>query len=66
MRTPALVIHGERDPLIPAAAGEATAAAIPGARLEILPGMGHELPDGVWPALLTAIADHTAAAQAAG
>ena len=66
VRTPALVIHGERDPLIPAAAGEATAAAIPGARLEILPGMGHELPEGVWPALLTAIADHTAAAQAAG
>ena len=66
VRTPALVIHGEQDPLIPAAAGEATAAAIPGARLEIIPGMGHDLPEGAWPALVGAISGHTAAAEADG
>ena len=38
---PTLVIHGDKDPLVPLAAGEHTAATIPGARLEILPGMGH-------------------------
>lgn len=38
---PALVIHGERDPVCPAGAGRALAAAIPGARLVELPGAGH-------------------------
>lgn len=38
---PALVVHGERDPICPAGAGRALAAAIPGARLAELPGAGH-------------------------
>jgi pimeloyl-ACP methyl ester esterase len=38
---PALVVHGARDPLCPAGAGRALAAAIPGARLALLPGAGH-------------------------
>lgn len=41
---PTLVIHGEADPLVPLAGGEDTAAHIPGARLEVIPGMGHDLP----------------------
>ena len=41
---PTVVVHGSADPLIPPAAGTATAAAIPGSRLEILEGMGHDLP----------------------
>ncbi len=41
---PALVVHGADDPLIPVAAGRATAAAIPGARLEEIGGMGHDIP----------------------
>ncbi|MDO3685638.1 alpha/beta fold hydrolase [Micromonospora sp. C28ISP2-4] len=36
-----LVLHGSEDPLLPPAHGEAVAAQIPGARLEIVPGMGH-------------------------
>ena len=44
LEVPTLVIHGEADPLIQLAAGEATAAAIPGARLEVIKGMGHDLP----------------------
>ena len=41
---PTLVLHGADDPLIPAACGRATAAAIPGAKLVTIPGMGHDLP----------------------
>jgi pimeloyl-ACP methyl ester carboxylesterase len=41
---PALVIHGSDDPLIPIAAGRATAQAIPGSRFIEVPGMGHDLP----------------------
>ncbi|MBO0332682.1 alpha/beta fold hydrolase [Sneathiella sp. CAU 1612] len=40
---PTLVIHGKDDPLIPYAAGEDTARLIPGARLELVDGMGHDL-----------------------
>jgi pimeloyl-ACP methyl ester carboxylesterase len=49
---PTLVIHGDADPLIPVDGGRATARAIPGARLEIIPGMGHELPRPVWPRVI--------------
>lgn len=38
---PALVLHGSADPLFPVAHGEALAAQIPGARLAVIPGMGH-------------------------
>jgi pimeloyl-ACP methyl ester carboxylesterase len=41
---PALVIHGESDQLVQPSGGQATAAAIPGAALWLVPGMGHDLP----------------------
>ena len=41
---PTLVIHGEDDPLVPVEGGKDTAAAIPGAKLLAIPGMGHDLP----------------------
>jgi pimeloyl-ACP methyl ester carboxylesterase len=44
VRVPTLVMHGEADPLVKLAGGEATAAAIPGARLVTIPGWGHDLP----------------------
>jgi pimeloyl-ACP methyl ester carboxylesterase len=49
---PTLVVHGEDDPLIPASGGRATAAAIPGAELWTVPGMGHDLPRPLWPELI--------------
>jgi pimeloyl-ACP methyl ester carboxylesterase len=55
---PTLVIHGTADPLIPIAAGEATARAIPGARLERIEGMGHQMPAAFWPVLADAVAEH--------
>jgi pimeloyl-ACP methyl ester carboxylesterase len=41
---PTLVIHGQDDQLIQPSGGQATAEAIPGATLWLIPGMGHELP----------------------
>ena len=46
---PALVIHGEDDPLIGVSGGRATATAIPGAELVVIDGMGHDLPRALWP-----------------
>ncbi|OWA24237.1 alpha/beta fold hydrolase [Streptomyces sp. CS057] len=44
LRVPALVLHGTDDPLLKLSAGRATAAAIPGARLVLQPGVGHDIP----------------------
>lgn len=55
---PTLVIHGDRDRMVHPSGGRATAAAIPGARLETVAGMGHDLPEGAWEKLVGLIADH--------
>ena len=52
VRAPTLVVHGEDDPLVPVTGGRATAAAIPGADLWVVPGMGHDLPRALWPDLI--------------
>lgn len=52
---PAVVIHGEADPLLPVRGGRATANAIPGAELITIPGMGHDLPKELWPTYVDAI-----------
>jgi proline iminopeptidase len=63
IRAPTLVLHGADDPLIRAAAGRHTAANIPGARLRIIRGMGHDLPGALLPLLVNEIAGHCAAAE---
>lgn len=60
---PTLVIHGDSDPLVTPSGGKATAKAIPGARLMMVPGMGHGLPERLWPQLVEAIAAHVRAAE---
>jgi pimeloyl-ACP methyl ester carboxylesterase len=55
---PALVIHGEKDPLMPVENGRRIAAAIPGARLLTFPEMGHHLPRPLWPEMVRAIAEN--------
>jgi len=55
VKAPTLVIHGADDPLMLVAAGEDTAATIPGAKLVVLPRMGHALPLAVWPRVLDEI-----------
>lgn len=52
---PTAVIHGEADKLVDPSGGRATAAAIPGAELLMVPGMGHDLPTGAWPQIIDLI-----------
>jgi pimeloyl-ACP methyl ester carboxylesterase len=53
---PTVVVHGDRDRMVHHSGGRATAAAIPGARLETVSGMGHDLPAAAWPRLINVIA----------
>ncbi|MFJ6698329.1 alpha/beta fold hydrolase [Streptomyces sp. NPDC091272] len=46
---PTLVLHGADDPLIRPTAARAIATRVPGARLVLLPGVGHEFPERAWP-----------------
>jgi pimeloyl-ACP methyl ester carboxylesterase len=62
---PSLVIHGTVDKMIRPSGGKATAKAIPGARLMMIEGMGHDLPRGAWPTLIDAISEHARAADGA-
>jgi pimeloyl-ACP methyl ester carboxylesterase len=63
---PTLVIHGTADRLVNASGGRATARAIPGARLLMIEGMGHDLPRGAWPQLIDAIVENAHRAAPAG
>jgi pimeloyl-ACP methyl ester carboxylesterase len=62
IQVPTQVLHGLADPLVPVAAGKDLAARIPGARLDLVEGMGHDLPAALWPRFVTAI--EAAAARA--
>jgi pimeloyl-ACP methyl ester carboxylesterase len=64
VKAPTLVIHGTDDKMVRVSGGKATARAIPGARLDLIEGMGHDMPRGVWPRLLDGI--EQTAARAAG
>ena len=64
LHKPVLVLHGDRDPILRAGAARATAKAIDGARLVILPGVGHDLPAPLWPRIareVRQVADRAAA-----
>jgi pimeloyl-ACP methyl ester carboxylesterase len=57
--TPTLVIHGKDDPLVPLAGGIDTHEAIAGSRLAVFDGMGHDLPESLWPEIVRHISAHT-------
>jgi pimeloyl-ACP methyl ester carboxylesterase len=63
IRVPTLVIHGSKDKMVARSGGLATVTAIPGAKLMIVEGMGHDLPEAAWPQLVPAIAEHAHAAD---
>jgi pimeloyl-ACP methyl ester carboxylesterase len=65
IKAPTLVIHGTVDKMVRPSGGRATAKAIPGARLVMIEGMGHDLPRGAWPQIIDAIAEHARAADGA-
>ena len=55
IQAPTLVIHGKSDRLVRPSGGRATARAIAGAKLDLIDGMGHDLPRGVWARILDGI-----------
>jgi pimeloyl-ACP methyl ester carboxylesterase len=63
VRAPTLVIHGTRDRMVRPSGGRATAAAIPGARLLLIEGMGHDLPRRAWPRIVDALVDNAGRAD---
>lgn len=66
LSVPALVIHGDADRLVPIELGKATAAAIPGARFEVIEGMGHDYPPQHWDRLVELVAAHAKQAVSGG
>jgi proline iminopeptidase len=58
IKAPTLVIHGAADPLLALAHGVDTAQLIPGSRLEVIEGMGHDLPPQLAERILALIDEH--------
>ena len=56
IKAPTQVIHGAADPLVPVAAGHDLARKIPGARIDVIDGMGHDLPAALWPRFVAHVA----------
>ena len=55
VRVPTLVVHGLADRMVHVSGGRATAAAVPGAELLLVDGMGHDLPEELYSTLVDAI-----------
>jgi pimeloyl-ACP methyl ester carboxylesterase len=49
LEIPTVVLHGAADRLVFPRGGRATARAIPDAELRIYEGMGHDIPEQLWP-----------------
>lgn len=60
VRAPTQVIHGLDDPLVRPAGGKRSAQLIPGARLELIEGMGHDFPSGLFPRWVELIGENAA------
>jgi pimeloyl-ACP methyl ester carboxylesterase len=58
IRCPVLVLHGAADPLVPVRAAETLRRALPQARVEIVPGLGHYLPTPFVPRLTSSVLAH--------
>ncbi|HNN95737.1 MAG TPA: alpha/beta hydrolase [Pseudomonadota bacterium] len=58
IRAPTLIIHGAADPLVPVAAAHDLGRRIPGAAVEIVDGMGHDMPPPILPRLTERILTH--------
>ena len=65
IQAPTVVIHGTADKLVAPSGGKATARAIPGAKLVLVRGMGHDIPRGAWPQIVGAIAENASRAPVA-
>jgi pimeloyl-ACP methyl ester carboxylesterase len=66
LRVPTVVIHGSVDPVVSISGGLATSRAIPGARLVVIEGMGHEVPAGAQPRIVDAVTSNARRALQSG
>jgi pimeloyl-ACP methyl ester carboxylesterase len=57
IRHPTQIIHGNSDPLVPVAAGHDLASKIKAAQIDVIDGMGHDLPMALWPRFVAGIAN---------
>jgi pimeloyl-ACP methyl ester carboxylesterase len=64
VKVPTVVIHGTGDRLVRPSGGKATAKAIPGAKLVLIDGMGHDLPRGAWEKIVESIVANARSAAA--
>ena len=64
VRTPTLVIHGRSDNLVRVEGGIDTAKHVPGATLQMIEGMGHDLPDALCPKFVELVREHARRAVA--
>jgi pimeloyl-ACP methyl ester carboxylesterase len=62
VQAPTQIIHGLQDPLVPVECGRDLARRIGGARLDLIEGMGHDLPVPLWPRFVAGIRDAAARA----
>jgi pimeloyl-ACP methyl ester carboxylesterase len=56
IRMPTRIIHGQADPLVPIAAGHDLKAKITAAQIDVIDGMGHDLPAPLYPRFVDGIA----------
>ncbi|MFM2073635.1 MAG: hypothetical protein RLZZ623_3899 [Actinomycetota bacterium] len=61
---PMLVIHGDCDTLIDQSGGRRTAELVPGARFELIEGMGHDYPPQLWQRWVDLVTEFTSAVDA--
>lgn len=62
LKVPTLVVHGDADRLVPIEFGRRTAELVPGARFEVVEGMGHDYPPQLWDRMVELISGHARAA----
>jgi pimeloyl-ACP methyl ester carboxylesterase len=64
VHVPTTILHGDGDRLIDPDGSKVMHALIADSKLTIYPGMGHELPQPLWPQIITQIRDNTARGSA--
>jgi pimeloyl-ACP methyl ester carboxylesterase len=64
IRCDAVVIHGDEDPIFGADHARETASRISGAHLEVISGMGHEMPPEIWPRIIELVSERSLDAAA--
>jgi pimeloyl-ACP methyl ester carboxylesterase len=63
IKAPTLVIHGNEDPLVPIEGGRDVAKLVRGARMEVMDGMGHDVPPRFLPSITKLMLDHFASTK---